>query len=159
MKIEVKNWDNEVVSEIEIPETVFAHEVTEHLVWEVVRAQLAARRRGTHMTKNRALVKGTRSRHSHIRRRACGQYQRNLQCLGAIHSPPTGNGWRIHGVRRNAAHHQCATGPLRAKQLTHYSIVLFPCLQYSPWSIPPKSHPCQSVFIRGSCSSPRLVAS
>ncbi len=62
MKIEVKNWDNEVVSEIEVPEDVFAHEVSEHLVWEVVRAQLAARRRGTHKTKNRALVKGTRSK-------------------------------------------------------------------------------------------------
>ena len=62
MKIEVKNWDNEVISEIEVPEEVFAHEVSEHLVWEVVRAQLAARRRGTHKTKNRALVKGTRSK-------------------------------------------------------------------------------------------------
>ncbi len=62
MKIEVKNWDNETVSEIDVPEEIFAHEASEHLVWEVVRAQLAARRRGTHKTKNRALVKGTRSK-------------------------------------------------------------------------------------------------
>ena len=41
MKIEMKNWSNEVVGEIEIPETVFDREVSEHLVWEVVRAYLA----------------------------------------------------------------------------------------------------------------------
>ena len=45
MKIEVKNWDNEVVGELELPDGVFAHKVNEHLVWEVVRAHLASRRR------------------------------------------------------------------------------------------------------------------
>ena len=87
MKIEVKNWDNEVVSEIEIPETVFAHEVSEHLVWEVVRAQLAARRRGTHKTKNRALVKGTRSKpwkQKHTGRARAGSRQSPLWRKGGV---------------------------------------------------------------------------
>jgi len=59
MKIEMKNWTNTVVGEIEVPETVFGHEVNEHLVWEVVRAYLASRRRGTHKTKERGEVAGT----------------------------------------------------------------------------------------------------
>jgi len=36
MKLEVKNWDNEVVGDVELPDEVFAREVGEHLVWEVV---------------------------------------------------------------------------------------------------------------------------
>ena len=59
MKIEMKNWKNSVVGEIEVPEDVFGREVSEHLVWEVVRAYLASRRRGTHKTKERGEVAGT----------------------------------------------------------------------------------------------------
>jgi large subunit ribosomal protein L4 len=62
MKIEVKNWDNEVVSEIDLPEEIFAREVNQHLVWEVVRAYLASRRRGTHKTKEKSEVAGTRTK-------------------------------------------------------------------------------------------------
>ena len=47
MKIDVKNWDNKVVGSMELPDEVFAREVKEHVVWEVVRAYLASRRRGT----------------------------------------------------------------------------------------------------------------
>jgi large subunit ribosomal protein L4 len=59
MVIDVKNWDNEVVGQIELPDAVFGHEVGEHLVWEVVRAHLASRRRGTHKTKERGEVAGS----------------------------------------------------------------------------------------------------
>ena len=59
MKIDVKNWDNEVVGSIDLPEEVFAREVNQHLVWEVVRAYLASRRRGTHKTKVRSEVRGS----------------------------------------------------------------------------------------------------
>jgi hypothetical protein len=51
MKIEVKNWDNQVTGKIELPDAVFARKVNQHLVWEVVRAYLASRRRGTHKTR------------------------------------------------------------------------------------------------------------
>jgi len=78
MKAEVRNWENEVVGEVELPTEVFAYPVRSHLVYEVVKAYLAGLRRGTHATKNRALVsgggkkpwkqKGTgRSRHGSIR--------------------------------------------------------------------------------------------
>ena len=62
MKIDVKNWENEVVGSVELPDDVFAREVNEHLVWEVVRAYLASRRRGTHKTKERSEVTGTRAK-------------------------------------------------------------------------------------------------
>ena len=87
MKIEVKNWDNEVVSEIEVPDSVFAHEVTEHLVWEVVRAQLAARRRGTHKTKERGEVAGTGAKpwkQKHTGRARAGARQSPLWRSGGV---------------------------------------------------------------------------
>lgn len=78
MKLDVRNWDNEVVGQVELPKDVFAYPARPHLVYEVVKAYLAGMRRGTHATKNRALVsgggkkpwkqKGTgRSRHGSIR--------------------------------------------------------------------------------------------
>lgn len=58
MKIEVRNWQNEVVGEVDLPEEVFAYPRRPHLIWEVVKAHLAGLRRGTHATKNRRLVSG-----------------------------------------------------------------------------------------------------
>jgi large subunit ribosomal protein L4 len=58
MKLEVRNWDNDVVGEIEVPAEVLGYPARPHLVWEVVKAYLAGQRRGTHATKNRALVSG-----------------------------------------------------------------------------------------------------
>jgi len=59
MLIDLKNWDNEVVGQVELSEAVFGRDVSEHLVWEVVRAFLASRRRGTHKTKVRGEVAGS----------------------------------------------------------------------------------------------------
>lgn len=58
MKLEVRNWDNEVVGEVELPQELFSYPARPHLVYEVVKAYLAGLRRGTHATKNRALVSG-----------------------------------------------------------------------------------------------------
>ena len=43
---------------IELADAVFGAEVNEHLLWEVVKAQLAKRRAGTHSTKRRDEVRG-----------------------------------------------------------------------------------------------------
>jgi large subunit ribosomal protein L4 len=48
---------NEVGS-IDLNDSVFGAEVKTHLLWEVVKAQLANRRRGTAATKTRAVVRG-----------------------------------------------------------------------------------------------------
>ena len=43
---------------VELPDTVFGIEPNEHVVYLAVKAFLANQRQGTHMTKNRKLVRG-----------------------------------------------------------------------------------------------------
>jgi large subunit ribosomal protein L4 len=47
---------NQKVEQVDLPETLFGTEVKDHLFWEVVRSQMASRRRGTASTKERAEV-------------------------------------------------------------------------------------------------------
>jgi large subunit ribosomal protein L4 len=58
MNVDVRNWENELVGQLEVPHEVFGYPPRPHLVYEVVKAYLAGLRRGTHATKNRALVSG-----------------------------------------------------------------------------------------------------
>jgi large subunit ribosomal protein L4 len=58
-KVPVVNAANETVREIQLSPTVFAANVSDHLVYEAVKQYRAGARRGTHMTKNRALVAGS----------------------------------------------------------------------------------------------------
>jgi large subunit ribosomal protein L4 len=57
-EVEVKNLKNEVVEKLELADEVFDYTARETLVWEAVRAHLAAQRKGTHSTKTRADVRG-----------------------------------------------------------------------------------------------------
>jgi large subunit ribosomal protein L4 len=57
--LDVINQSGDRVGSIELSDAVFAAPVKEHLLWEVVVAQLAARRRGTASTKIRKEVKGS----------------------------------------------------------------------------------------------------
>lgn len=61
-KIKVMNLKGESVEEIEAQDAVFGAEVKEHLLWEAVRYQRAARRSGTAKTKERSEVHGTRTK-------------------------------------------------------------------------------------------------
>jgi large subunit ribosomal protein L4 len=56
--IEVKNLDGKAVGKVDLDDSVFGVEVNEHLLWEVVKAQRAKRRAGTHSTKRRDEVRG-----------------------------------------------------------------------------------------------------
>jgi large subunit ribosomal protein L4 len=108
MKVEVKNWDNEVVGSIELPDEVFAREVNQHLVWEVVRAYLASRRRGTHKAKNRGEVKGTRAKpwkQKHTGRARAGTRQSPLWRKGGVaHGPrPRSYVQKVNKKARKAA--------------------------------------------------------
>ena len=58
MQIDVVNIEGKTVGNIELADAVFATEVKEHLLWEVVKAQRAAKRAGTHATKTREFVRG-----------------------------------------------------------------------------------------------------
>ncbi|HET9955972.1 MAG TPA: 50S ribosomal protein L4 [Polyangiaceae bacterium] len=58
-KVDVFNLKREKVGELELSDEVFGAEVKEHLFQEVVVAQLASRRAGTHAAKERAAVSGS----------------------------------------------------------------------------------------------------
>ncbi|MBC8588127.1 50S ribosomal protein L4 [Paratissierella segnis] len=57
-KVNVYNMLGEQVEEIELSENVFGVEINEHVVYEVVKNQLANKRQGTQSAKTRAEVKG-----------------------------------------------------------------------------------------------------
>ena len=59
MTLDVVNKSNEKVGTVDLREEAFAGPVKLDLVWESVVREQASRRRGTHMTKNRALVSGS----------------------------------------------------------------------------------------------------
>ncbi len=58
-KVAVVNAANETVREIQLSPIVFAAKPSAHLVYEAVKQHRAGARRGTHATKNRALVSGS----------------------------------------------------------------------------------------------------
>ncbi|MCB9655522.1 MAG: 50S ribosomal protein L4 [Deltaproteobacteria bacterium] len=59
MKFDVVDTNNRKVGEAELDDSVFGAPIKEHLFWEVVRMQLANRRRGTHATRRVAEVQGS----------------------------------------------------------------------------------------------------
>ncbi len=59
MKLDVKNTAGKNVGQIELADEVFAVEVHEHLLWEVVKWQLAKRRAGTASTKRIGEIRGS----------------------------------------------------------------------------------------------------
>jgi large subunit ribosomal protein L4 len=59
MQLDVVNDNNEKVGAIDVRDDLFGGRVNGHLIWESVVRANAADRRGTHMTKNRALVSGS----------------------------------------------------------------------------------------------------
>jgi len=58
-QVEVVNDQNQKVGDRSVSADVFATPVNEHLLYEAVKQYRAGARRGTHMTKNRALVSGS----------------------------------------------------------------------------------------------------
>lgn len=90
MKIAVKNFDNQAVREIELPESVFAYPYNEHLIHEVVVATLAARRRGTHKVKDRSEVSGSGKKL--WRQKGTGRAR-----TGDIRNPKWRHGGTVHG--------------------------------------------------------------
>jgi large subunit ribosomal protein L4 len=58
MQLDVVDIQGKKVGALEVADAVFGAPVREHLFWEVVKAQRAARRAGTHSTKTREAVRG-----------------------------------------------------------------------------------------------------
>lgn len=57
--IDVKDWNNNTVGSVDLPEEIFAYPYKEHLIHEAVRNYLASLRAGTHKTKTRSEVSGS----------------------------------------------------------------------------------------------------
>ena len=58
MQIDILNIEGKKVGQTDLSDAVFGAKVKEYLLWEVVKAQQAAKRAGTHDTKTRANVRG-----------------------------------------------------------------------------------------------------
>ncbi len=58
MTLDVVNSQNEKVGAVDLNDAVFGGTIKKDLVWESVVRENASKRRGTHATKNRALVSG-----------------------------------------------------------------------------------------------------
>ncbi len=59
MTVDVVNAQNEKVGAVELDEELFGRRVLPETIWQAVVSQNAGERRGTHATKNRALVSGS----------------------------------------------------------------------------------------------------
>lgn len=59
VKIKVRNIKNKEVSELELPEDIFAYPLKEHLIYEAVKNYNANQRQGTACTKTRSEVSGS----------------------------------------------------------------------------------------------------
>lgn len=91
-KIDVFNLDRQKVGELELADEVFAVEVKEHLLHEVVTAQLASRRAGTHAAKERSAVQGSKKKL--YKQKGTGNARH-----GAIRAPIYVGGGRAHPPR------------------------------------------------------------
>jgi large subunit ribosomal protein L4 len=88
-KVDVFNLKREKVGELDLADEVFAGEVKEHLVHEVVVAQLASRRAGTHAAKERAAVMSSKKKI--YKQKGTGRARH-----GAITAPTFVGGGRAH---------------------------------------------------------------
>jgi len=89
-QIEVKNPEGAAQGSVELPESVFAQQVSIPLLHQVVNAQLAAGRQGTHSTKTRGEVRGGGKKP--YRQKGTGRARQ-----GSIRAPQYTGGGTVHG--------------------------------------------------------------
>ncbi len=92
VEIQVKNWQNEVVEKIALPEEIFSKPLNKHLLWHYVRVYLAHQRQGNASTKTRAEVSG--SGRKLWRQKGTGRAR-----IGSIRSPLWRHGGTVHGPK------------------------------------------------------------
>lgn len=92
MKIAVRSMDNQDVKELELPDAVYDYPFRSDLIHTAVVAVRAARRRGTHKTKNRSDIRG--SGRKLYRQKGTGRAR-----AGDIKSPLRRSGGVVHGPR------------------------------------------------------------
>ena len=106
--VDVYNLNHDKVGELELDDQVFGAEVKEHLFWEVVRSQLASRRRGTAKAKERGEVRGSTKKM--FRQKGSGRARKGMRMSplhrggGVVFGPrPRDFGYRVPKKVRRAA--------------------------------------------------------
>lgn len=89
-EVALRDFKNKVVGKLELSDAVFDYDASPTLVWEAVKAHLAGQRKGTHATKNRALVAG--GGRKPWRQKGTGRAR-----AGTIRSPLWKGGGTVHG--------------------------------------------------------------
>jgi large subunit ribosomal protein L4 len=90
MKIAVKNFENQTVRELDLPEDVFSYPYKRHLIHTVVEAYRAGKRAGTHKTKVRSEVAGSGKKL--WKQKGTGRAR-----MGSVRSPLWRHGGTVHG--------------------------------------------------------------
>ena len=88
--VKVRNLENREIREVSLPEEIFGVEPNPPLVYEAVRAYMAAARRGTHDTKTRSEVQGSG-------RKLWKQKKTGRARIGSVRSPLWRHGGTVHG--------------------------------------------------------------
>ncbi|MGH9867175.1 MAG: 50S ribosomal protein L4 [Candidatus Polarisedimenticolia bacterium] len=88
--VKVRNLDNKALRDLALSEDVFGAEPNRALVYEAVRAYMAAGRRGTHDTKTRSEVAGSG-------RKLWKQKKTGRARIGSVRSPLWRHGGTVHG--------------------------------------------------------------
>jgi large subunit ribosomal protein L4 len=88
--VDVVDWNNQKVGEVELADEVFAADVNEALLYEAVRQFQASQRAGTHKTKVRAEVAGSGKKL--WKQKGTGRAR-----MGSIRSPLWRHGGTVHG--------------------------------------------------------------
>jgi large subunit ribosomal protein L4 len=99
MTLDVINTNNEKVGSLELKDEIFAGRVNGELIWESVVHANAAMRRGTHATKNRALVAGSG-------RKLWKQKGTGRARIGSIRSPLWRKGGTVFGPQPRSYQYQ-----------------------------------------------------
>ena len=88
--VDVVDWNNQKVGEVDLADEVFAAEVNEALLYEAVRQFQAGRRAGTHKTKVRSEVAGSGKKL--WKQKGTGRAR-----MGSVRSPLWRHGGTVHG--------------------------------------------------------------
>lgn len=92
MKLAVRSLTNEVLREIEFPDTIASYPYKSHLIHQAVVSYLASLRRGTHKTKTRDEVSGAGKKL--WKQKGTGRAR-----MGSIRSPLWRKGGTVHGPK------------------------------------------------------------
>jgi large subunit ribosomal protein L4 len=92
MQLDIVNGENKKIGSVDVSDAVFGGRVNTDVMWESVVHANAAERRGTHMTKNRALVSGSGKKP--WRQKGTGRAR-----VGSIRNPIWRHGGTVFGPR------------------------------------------------------------